>query len=51
MNKETTVIDKNVLCFRCIRVYNISKAPKKRPEKLDIYEPCCPYCSCKLYYS
>lgn len=48
---EMTVPDKIVLCVRCLRTYNLATAPRVAPEKLDIREPKCPNCNCKVYYS
>lgn len=48
---EMTVPDKNVLCYRCLRVYNLLTAPRVAPDKVDIQEPKCPYCNCKVYFS
>jgi len=46
---EMTVPDKNVLCVRCLRCYNLLTAPRAAPDKLDVKEPKCP--NCKVYYS
>lgn len=48
---EMSIPDKDVLCYRCLRVYNLSKAPTTIPEKLDIRVPRCPNCKSQVYIS
>lgn len=43
--------DKEVLCYRCLRTYNLATAPRVAPDKLDVREPKCPNCNCKVYFS
>lgn len=43
--------DKVVLCARCLSTYHLRKAPRVMSDKIDIKEPVCPNCKCKVYYS
>lgn len=48
---EHPASDKIVLCVRCLSTYHIRKAPRVMNDKVDIKEPVCPNCKCKIYYS
>lgn len=43
--------EKIVLCFRCLSAYDILKAPRTKQKRLNIFEPECPKCACRLYFS
>lgn len=43
--------EKIVLCYRCLSAYDIFKAPRTKQKRLNIFEPECPECACRLYFS
>lgn len=42
---------RNVICYRCLNVYDQTTAPKVRTKGLKNKETCCPKCECKVYFS
>lgn len=46
------LFDKNVICFRCLNVYNLLvDSVFVRTKGLKEKEPACPRCECKVYFS
>jgi len=41
----------NVICFRCLHMYDILSVPRTRVKRLKQFEPECPKCACRIYFS
>lgn len=42
---------RNVICYRCLNVYDQTTAPFVRTKGLKKKERACPRCECKVYFS
>lgn len=41
----------NVICFRCLHMYDILSVPRTKVKRLKQFEPECPKCACRIYFS
>ena len=48
---ESPLTDKKVMCYRCCTIYNLRAAPRVMSSKVEVKEPVCPECNCKVYFS
>ncbi|HHR6166572.1 TPA: hypothetical protein ACS8GQ_003773 [Providencia alcalifaciens] len=45
-------IDKRVMCYRCLHIYNLLDAKLIKNKRLShTKDKCCPKCECKVYFS
>lgn len=49
--KIESVVPKVVLCYRCLSTYDIYSAPLTKTKRLRNFEPECPNCGCRVYFS